>query len=83
MGEDQCRRQPRRARGKHVIRRAAKSDYAHGNAPVHPANEWVQQEAGKSPANAEPVFRALQFRSHSQNAEMHSGDGRWSFRYVA
>ena len=72
-----CRRQPRRARRKHVIRRASEPHDENGDAPVHPPNQRIQQAAGKPSAHAESVFCALQFRAYPQDAEMHPGDGRW------
>ena len=46
----------------HVERQ--KPDDAHGNASLHAANQCFQQEAGKPPAHAEPLLRALQLRAH-------------------
>ena len=75
--ETASRGEPGSAQGEHVIRRAAQPHHADGDAPLHAADQWIQQARRETHRHAEPVFRPLQFLPDSQITEGFPGDGSW------
>jgi len=68
-------RQPRHGPRLDQLRRAPESDHAHGDAPVHAADERFQQKVQNLEHAVSLHFPALQLRAHPQDAACHAP--RW------
>lgn len=59
----------------HITRRAGQSVYADGDAPVHPLDQRIQQEAGQPHARGQLLLYGLQLREDSQDHQDDASDG--------
>lgn len=59
----------------HDLRGAAKPHDAHVHAPLHPANEWIQQEDRKPHRSRGALFHVLQFLPSASDVAGHASNG--------